>query len=170
MGLRPHFFDIPSMSITIRKGTAKDLTQVFELVKELAEYEKALHEVENSVERMTEDAFGKKPIFEFFVAEADGKIEGTAIFYYRYSTWKGKAIFLEDLVVRKAKRGAGIGKKLLDAIVQEAKDVDARQVMWQVLDWNEPAINFYKKLGANLDEEWINCKLELKQIQEYKMG
>tara|TARA_R110000796_G_scaffold96719_1_gene202852 strand:+ start:248242 stop:248718 length:477 start_codon:yes stop_codon:yes gene_type:complete len=158
------------MSITIRKGTAKDLTQVFELVKELAEYEKALHEVENSVERMTEDAFGEKPIFEFFVAEADGKIEGTAIFYYRYSTWKGKAIFLEDLVVRKEKRGAGIGKKLLDAIVQEAKDVDARQVMWQVLDWNEPAINFYKKLGTDLDEGWINCKLELKQIQEYKMG
>ncbi|WP_323755780.1 GNAT family N-acetyltransferase [Roseivirga sp.] len=158
------------MSITIRKGTAKDLTQVFELVKELAEYEKALHEVENSVERMTEDAFGEKPIFEFFVAEENGKIEGTAIFYYRYSTWKGKAVFLEDLVVRKEKRGAGIGKKLLDAIVQEAKDVDARQVMWQVLDWNEPAINFYKKLGTDLDEGWINCKLEFKQIQEYKMG
>ena len=158
------------MSITIRKGTAKDLTQVFELVKELAEYEKALHEVENSVERMTEDAFGQKPIFEFFVAEDNDKIEGTAIFYYRYSTWKGKAIFLEDLVVRKEKRGAGIGKKLLDAIVQEAKAVDARQVMWQVLDWNEPAIKFYKKLGTDLDEGWINCKLELKQIQEYKMG
>ncbi|WP_339694435.1 GNAT family N-acetyltransferase [uncultured Roseivirga sp.] len=158
------------MSIIIRKGTPNDLNQAFELVQELAEYENALHEVENSVERMMEDGFGKKPIFEFFVAEENGKIEGTAIFYYRYSTWKGKAIFLEDLVVRKAKRGAGIGKKLLDAIVQEAKDVDARQVMWQVLDWNEPAINFYKKLGADLDEEWINCKLELKQIQEYKMG
>ncbi len=158
------------MSITVRKGTPNDLNQAFELVQELAEYEKALHEVENSVERMMEDGFGKKPIFEFFVAEENGKIEGVAIFYYRYSTWKGKAIFLEDLVVRKAKRGAGIGKKLLDAIVQEAKDVNARQVMWQVLDWNEPAINFYKKLGADLDEEWINCKLELKQIQEYKMG
>ena len=158
------------MSIIIRKGTPNDLNQAFELVQELAEYENALHEVENSVERMMEDGFGKKPIFEFFVAEENGKIEGTAIFYYRYSTWKGKAIFLEDLVVRKAKRGAGIGKKLLDAIVQEAKDVDARQVMWQVLDWNEPAINFYKKLGTDLDEGWINCKLELKQIQEYKMG
>ena len=158
------------MSITVRKGTPNDLNQAFELVQELAEYEKALHEVENSVERMMEDGFGKKPIFEFFVAEENGKIEGVAIFYYRYSTWKGKAIFLEDLVVRKAKRGAGIGKKLLDAIVQEAKDVNARQVMWQGLDWNEPAINFYKKLGADLDEEWINCKLELKQIQEYKMG
>ncbi|MGW8121692.1 N-acetyltransferase family protein [Roseivirga echinicomitans] len=158
------------MSISIRKGTEKDLSQVFELVKELAEYENALHEVENSVERMAEDAFGEKPIFEFFVAEENGVIEGTAIFYYRYSTWKGKAIFLEDLVVRKEKRGAGIGKKLLDAIVQEAKAVDARQVMWQVLDWNEPAINFYKKLGTNLDEGWINCKLELKQIQEYKVG
>ena len=158
------------MSITVRKGTPNDLNQAFELVQELAEYEKALHEVENSVERMMEDGFGKKPIFEFFVAEENGKIEGVAIFYYRYSTWKGKAIFLEDLVVRKAKRGAGIGKKLLDAIVQEAKDVNARQVMWQVLDWNEPAINFYKKLGTDLDESWINCKLEFKQIQEYKMG
>lgn len=156
------------MSITIRKGTPNDLSQAFELVQELAEYEKALHEVDNSVERMMEDGFGKKPIFEFFVAEENGNIEGTAIFYYRYSTWKGKAIFLEDLVVRKEKRGAGIGKKLLDAIVQEAKDVDARQVMWQVLDWNEPAINFYKKLGADLDEEWINCKLEFKQIQTYQ--
>ena len=158
------------MSITVRKGTPNDLNQAFELVQELAEYEKALHEVENSVERMMEDGFGKKPIFEFFVAEENGKIEGVAIFYYRYSTWKGKAIFLEDLVVRKAKRGAGIGKKLLDAIVQEAKDVNARQVMWQGLDWNEPAINFYKKLGTDLDESWINCKLEFKQIQEYKMG
>ena len=169
MGLRPHFF-LTTTSMTIRKGTPSDLTQVFELVKELAEYEKALHEVENSVERMNEDAFGEKPIFDFFVAEEKGEIQGIAIFYFRYSTWKGKAVYLEDLVVRKEKRGAGIGKQLLDAIVQEAKDVDARQVMWQVLDWNEPAINFYKKLGADLDEEWINCKLDLKQIQEYKMG
>lgn len=155
----------------IRKGTINDLPAIFELIKELAEYEKALNQVENSLERMREDGFGARPIFEFFVAENNlGKIEGTAIFYYRYSTWKGKAIFLEDLVVKNAQRGKGIGKKLLDAIVQEAKDVDAKQVMWQVLDWNQPAIDFYKKLGADLDDEWINCKLEYDQIQNYRFG
>jgi GNAT superfamily N-acetyltransferase len=154
----------------IRKGTKEDLSQILELIKELAEYEKAPEQVNNSVARMEEDGFGEKPIFEFFVAEEGQDIIGTAIFYYRYSTWKGKAIYLEDLIVREAKRGSGIGKKLLDAIVNEAKRVDARQVMWQVLDWNEPAINFYKKLGTDLDAGWINCKLEFKQIQEYKMG
>ncbi|MFT6828086.1 MAG: GNAT superfamily N-acetyltransferase [Roseivirga sp.] len=151
----------------IRKGNKEDLSQILELIKELAEYEKAPEQVNNSVARMEEDGFGEKPIFEFFVAEEGQDIVGTAIFYYRYSTWKGKAIYLEDLIVREAKRGSGIGKKLLDAIVNEAKRVDARQVMWQVLDWNEPAINFYKKLGTDLDEGWINCKLEYDQIQNY---
>jgi hypothetical protein len=129
----------------IRKGNKEDLSQILELIKELAEYEKAPEQVNNSVARMEEDGFGEKPIFEFFVAEEGQDIVGTAIFYYRYSTWK----------------------KLLDAIVNEAKRVDARQVMWQVLDWNEPAINFYKKLGTDLDEGWINCKLEYDQIQNY---
>lgn len=151
----------------IRKGTKEDLGQILELIKELAEYEKAPEQVNNSVARMEEDGFGEKPIFEFFVAEEGEAIIGTAIFYYRYSTWKGKAIYLEDLIVREAKRGNGTGKKLLDAIVLEAKRVDARQVMWQVLDWNEPAINFYKKLGTDLDSGWINCKLEYDQIQNY---
>jgi GNAT superfamily N-acetyltransferase len=151
----------------IRKGIKADLSQILELIKELAAYEKAPEQVKNSVQRMEEDGFGVKPIFEFFVAENEGVIVGTAIFYYRYSTWKGKAIYLEDLIVNEKHRGSGIGKKLLDAIVNEAKQVDAKQVMWQVLDWNEPAINFYKKLGADLDSEWINCKLEFDQIYNY---
>ncbi|MFT6969568.1 MAG: GNAT superfamily N-acetyltransferase [Candidatus Endobugula sp.] len=151
----------------IRKGKKEDLTQVLELIIELAEYEKAPEQVNNSVARMLEDGFGEKPIFEFFVAEQNESIVGTAVFYYRYSTWKGKAIYLEDLIVREAMRGNGIGKRLLDAIVNEAIRVDARQVMWQVLDWNAPAINFYKKLGTDLDSEWINCKLEYDQIQNY---
>ncbi|OEK07514.1 GNAT family N-acetyltransferase [Roseivirga misakiensis] len=151
----------------IRKGTPEDLTQVFDLVMELAIYEKAPHEVENSVAQMLEDGFGEKPIFEFFVAELDGKIAGTAIYYYRYSTWKGKALYLEDLVVSEPARGKGLGKKLLDAIVLEAREVNAKQVRWQVLDWNEPAINFYKKLGADLDPEWINCTLTEAQIKNY---
>lgn len=152
----------------IRKGIPEDLEAVFDLVMELAIYEKAPHEVANSVERMKEDGFGDKPVFEFFVAEAKGDIVGTAIFYYRYSTWKGKALYLEDLVVRDSERGKGYGKMLLDAIVLEAKRTQSKQVRWQVLDWNEPAINFYKKLGADLDGEWINCTLTEEQIQNYQ--
>lgn len=152
----------------VRKGKPEDLKAVYNLVMELAIYEKAEHEVANSIERMTEDGFGKKPVFEFFVAEIEGQILGTAIFYYRYSTWKGKAIYLEDLVVSELARGKGYGKLLLDAIVMEAKATNSKQVRWQVLDWNEPAINFYKKLGADLDEEWINCTLSERQIHAYQ--
>lgn len=152
----------------VRKGKPEDLSAVFDLVMELAIYEKAPHEVANSVERMMQDGFGEKPVFEFFVAEVDNEILGTAIFYYRYSTWKGKAIYLEDLVVSESARGKGYGKLLLDAIVMEAKETNSKQVRWQVLDWNEPAINFYKKLGADLDAEWINCTLSEQQIQNYQ--
>lgn len=152
----------------VRKGKPEDLSAVFDLVMELAIYEKAPHEVANSVERMMQDGFGEKPVFEFFVAEVDNEILGTAIFYYRYSTWKGKAIYLEDLVVSESARGKGYGKLLLDAIVMEAKETNSKQVRWQVLDWNEPAINFYKKLGADLDAEWINCTLSEEQIQNYQ--
>lgn len=154
--------------MSIRKGKPEDLQAVFDLVMELAIYEKAPEEVENSIERMKEDGFGEKPVFEFFVADVEGDIVGTAIYYYRYSTWKGKAIYLEDLVVRESERGNGYGKLLLDAIVVEAQTTDSKQVRWQVLDWNEPAINFYKKLGAHLDEEWVNCTLSEEQIKNYQ--
>lgn len=151
----------------IRPGTKADLPAIFDLIMELAIYEKAPEEVENSIERMEEDGFGEKPVFEFFVAEEDGEVVGTAIFYYRYSTWKGKAIYLEDLVVKEAKRGKGYGKLLLDAIVDKAKKENCKQVRWQVLDWNEPAIGFYKSLGATIDEEWFNCTLDAEQIANY---
>jgi GNAT superfamily N-acetyltransferase len=152
--------------LQIRKGTKSDLPQAMELIKELALYEKAPDEVDNSIERMEADGFGEKPVFEFFVAE-DETIKGIAVYYFRYSTWKGKSLYLEDLVVRESERGHGIGKKLLDAIVMEARATDSRQVNWQVLDWNEPAIRFYKKLGAELDGEWINCRLNQQQIRDY---
>ncbi len=131
---------------TIRRGTKADLTQTLELIRELALYEKAPEQVNNTVTRMEIDGFGEKPVFEFFVAEEGDYIKGIAIYYYRYSTWKGKSIYLEDLVVRESERGQGLGKKLLDAVVMEAKATDSRQVTWQVLDWNEPAIRFYKRL------------------------
>jgi GNAT superfamily N-acetyltransferase len=151
----------------IREGKREDLPQVLELIKELALYEKAPHEVDNTEERMLEDGFGDKPVFEFFVAEADNKIVGIAIYFYSYSTWKGKCIYLEDLIVTESYRGKGLGKALFDKVVEKAKEVDARRVSWQVLDWNEPAINFYKSLDAVLDPEWINCKLTKEQIKKY---
>lgn len=153
--------------MTVRKGTKEDLPEVFKLIKELADYEKASHEVEINLAQLEEDGFGEKPVYEFFMAENEKEVVGIALFYYRYSTWKGKAIYLEDLVVRSSERGQGYGKLLLDAIVHEAKRVDAKQVRWQVLDWNTPAINFYRKLGADLDNEWINCTLNAEQIRKY---
>ena len=153
--------------INIRKGTKADLPAALELINELAVYEKAPEQVENSVARIEEDGFGEDPVFGFFVAEEEGEVKGMALHYYRYSTWKGKSLYLEDLIVREADRGKGMGKLLLDAIVMEAKAQNCYQVNWQVLDWNEPAIRFYEKLGAELDGEWINCRLNRQQILDY---
>jgi len=145
--------------IMVRQGKKEDLPAVLELVKELASYEKALHEVSNTVAQMELDGFGEKPIFDFFVAEDEGEIVGTSIYYYRYSTWKGKRLYLEDIVVTQSKRGLGFGKALFEATVEKAKATQCTGMMWQVLDWNEPAINFYKKYKAGFDGEWINCNL-----------
>lgn len=153
--------------MNIRKGNKEDLPQLLELIHELAVYEKAPHEVEVTLEQLQEDGFGEKPVYEFFVAETENQIVGIALYYFRYSTWKGKSVYLEDLVVRESERGKGYGQLLLDAIIKEAKRTKARQVRWQVLDWNKPAINFYKKLGADLDGEWINCTLNAEQISNY---
>ena len=153
--------------MNIRVGTKNDLPAILGLIQELADYEKASEEVQNSVEQMEIDGFGAAPIFKFFVAENENRIVGTAIFYNRYSTWKGRCLYLEDLVVSESERGQGTGKLLFDAIVKEAKTTDCKVLTWQVLDWNEPAIRFYKRLNADLDEEWINCKLTDEQIQNY---
>lgn len=153
--------------MAIRKGSKSDLPQVLEMIRELAVYEKAAHEVEITLDQLEADGFGKWPVYEFFVAEENSEIVGMALFYYRYSTWKGKAIYLEDLVVKESKRGQGFGQQLLDAIIHEAKRTNSKQVRWQVLNWNQPAIAFYKKLGAYLDEEWINCTLDASQIDNY---
>ena len=150
--------------ITIRVGEKKDLPLAFELVKELAEFERAPHEVINTVKLMEEDGFGANPIYGFFVAENEHGIIGLALYYWRYSTWKGKRLFLEDIIVTEKERGKGAGKLLFDRTMQHALDEKCSGMMWQVLDWNEPAINFYKKYGSKLDGEWINCTLEASQI------
>jgi GNAT superfamily N-acetyltransferase len=149
---------------TIRIGRKEDLPRVFELVKELALYEKAPHEVTNSIQKMELDGFGPNPVYGFFVAETDGEIIGLSLYYWRYSTWKGKRLYLEDIIVTEQARGQGIGKKLFDRTMQHTLDEKCTGMMWQVLDWNEPAINFYKKYGTKLDGEWINCHLESEQI------
>jgi GNAT superfamily N-acetyltransferase len=150
--------------IKIRPGKKDDLPRVLELVKELAEYERAPHEVTNTVQLMEADGFGPNPIYGFFVAEDDKRIIGLSLYYWRYSTWKGKRLYLEDIIVTESERGRGIGKILFDQTMEKALEEKCSGMMWQVLEWNEPAINFYKKYGSKLDGEWVNCSLEAEQI------
>src|SRR5687767_5323925 len=151
--------------MTIREGKKTDLPQVLERIKELALYEKAPHEVTNTVERMEKDGFGPNPIYGLFVAEENDVIVGISIYYWRYSTWKGKRLYLEDIVVTESQRGKGTGKLLFDRTMLHALDQNCTGMLWQVLAWNEPAINFYKKYGAKLDDEWTICSLEADQIK-----
>ena len=144
----------------IRPGKKSDIPQVFDLIKELAEYEKALDKVSNTVERLEEDGFGPNPVYELFVAENENVIVGIALTYYRFSTWRGKVMYLEDLIVREHMRRKGIGKKLFDMVLDHAKVTSCVGLSLQVLDWNDLGINFYKKYNMEFDEEWINCYLE----------
>lgn len=151
----------------IRKGEKKDLPRVLELVKELALYEKAPEQVINTVGMMEEDGFGANPVYGFFVAvkQSTQEIIGISIYYYRYSTWKGRRLYLEDIVITESERGNGAGKLLFDRTMLKCLEDKCSGMMWQVLDWNEPAINFYKKYGADLDGQWINCNLQTEEIQ-----
>jgi GNAT superfamily N-acetyltransferase len=146
--------------MTIRKATAEDVPEIMKLVRELAEYEKAPHEVSNTEERMLQEGFGENPAFGCILAEKDGSIIGMSLYYYRYSTWKGRRLYLEDIVVYPEMRGSGAGKLLFDKTIEIAKEENCSGMMWQVLDWNEPAINFYKKYNARFDGEWLNCHLD----------
>lgn len=154
------------MSIEIRKGTEADIPFALNLVKELAIYEKAPNEVEVTVEEMTTWGFGIDKQFDFFVALENDVIVGLALYYYKYSTWKGKCLFLEDIIVTESQRGKGLGKLLFDKVIQVSKEMNVRRMEWQVLDWNTPAIEFYKKYDAVLDGEWINCKLTKEQLSK----
>jgi GNAT superfamily N-acetyltransferase len=148
------------MSVTLRKGVEEDLPQILDLIKELALFEKAPEQVINTVDKMQQDGFGKHPVYWFFVAENNGKIIGTAIYYLRYSTWKGVRMYLEDLIVTENARGIGAGKMLFEACIKEGKSKGYTGMVWQVLDWNTPALDFYKSYGSDLDGEWINGSLE----------
>ena len=151
--------------ITIREGRKEDLPRVLELIKELAAYERAPHEVTNTVEMLEQDGFGPRPVYGFFVAEESDQVLGLSLYYWRYSTWKGKRLYLEDIIVTERERGRGLGKMLFDRTMEKSLEEKCTGMMWQVLEWNEPAINFYKKYGSKLDGEWVNCHLDAKQIE-----
>jgi GNAT superfamily N-acetyltransferase len=144
-----------------RKALKSDIPVMLTLIKELALFENAPDEVINTSDRMLKDGFGIDKIYDAFVAETDGKVIGLAITYYRYSTWKGRCLYLEDLIVTKEYRGIGAGQQLFTYCMDFGKMNDCKRMVWQVLDWNTSALDFYTKYGAQLDGEWINGSLEL---------
>ena len=159
-------------SITIRRAVKEDCPRMMELIQELAVYEKAPDEVTVDLDHFVQSGFGEKPVWWAFVAtsplpspEGEGEkgrveVNAFALWYIRYSTWKGQRMYLEDLLVTEKLRGQGIGKLLFDKLIEECKAQQYSGMMWQVLDWNEPAINFYKKIeGVNFDSEWVNCSI-----------
>ena len=153
------------MGINLRAGKEEDLAQTLELIKELAHFEQAPNEVEVSLDEMRAWGFGTEKLFGFFVLEKDERIIGTAIYYYKYSTWKGRCLFLEDIIVTERERKQGYGKLLFNTVLALAKTEQVRRMEWQVLDWNTGAIEFYKKYNSVFDPEWINCKLTYERIQ-----
>jgi len=154
------------MSFVIRRGIKSDCPRTLELIYELAEYEKAPEEVSISLADLEEDGFGAQSIYKLFVAEKDQEVIGVAIFYEKYSTWKGKCTYLEDLIVTQSQRGIGAGKALFEAVIQFAKENNSGRMEWQVLDWNKPAIDFYKAYHAELDGTWFNGRFTKEQLQK----
>lgn len=153
-----------SINALVRKGTPADVPAVLGLIKELALYEKAPLEVTNTEADMLRDGFGTEPAYRLLVAEWEGRVVGMAIYFIKYSTWKGKGVYLDDIVVTESMRGNGIGAQLFAEVMRDAVSLNAKQMHWQVLDWNEPAIRFYKRYGCDFDSEWINCKFNRQQI------
>lgn len=148
--------------VVIRKAVREDCAPMLDLIRELAEYEKALHEVTLNLDEFIEDGFGKSPVWGAFVAELNNEIVGISLYYDRFSTWKGRRLYLEDLVVTEKMRGKKIGKLLFDVTLEYGKSNQYSGMVFQVLNWNEPAINFYKKYSPKFDNEWLNVSIELK--------
>ncbi len=148
-------------NILIRRAVKEDCPRLLELINELALYEKAPQEVTVTLEHFTASGFDPNPVWWAFVAESDGDVKGFALYYIRYSTWKGQRMYLEDILVTESWRGKGLGKLLFDRLIIEAKERHLNGIVWQVLEWNEPAIRFYKKYGADFDPEWVNCSINI---------
>jgi hypothetical protein len=142
------------MDYTVRQAGPKDMPQVLELIKELAAFEKEPDAVVITAEDLVKDGFGRNPLFTCFVAEVNGAIQGMALIYYRYSTWKGRTVHLEDLVVRQEMRGTGLGSALYKKVIDYSREQGVKRTEWVVLDWNTPAIEFYQRSGATVLKDW----------------
>lgn len=153
--------------MNIRKGEKKDMKAVLNLIKELATFEKEPDAVVVTVADLERDGFGDYPLFHTFVAEVEGEIVGIALYYYRYSTWKGKTIHLEDLIVKEKMRGSGLGFALYSKIIEQGKIDNVRRIEWNVLDWNTPAIDFYIKSGAKVLDDWRVAQMDENGIREF---
>lgn len=154
------------MQVNLREAKREDCPRLLELVHELALFEKAPEEVEVSLAEFEDAGFGAKPVWKAFVVEVDNFIVGFALYYVRYSTWKGRRVYLEDLIVTESMRGKGFGKLLFDRIVKETRDLGFSGMVWQVLDWNQPAIDFYKKYEAGIEAGWLNASLSKQQVHK----
>ncbi len=148
------------MEIKLRRAVKEDCQRMMELIQELAVYEREPEAVTVTFDHFVESGFGEDPVWFSYVTEVDGKVEGFALWYIRYSTWKGQRLYLEDFLVSEKMRGKGIGKLLFDKLIEECKAKKYSGMAWQVLDWNEPAINFYKKYdGVDISSGWLNCSI-----------
>jgi len=147
--------------IVIRRAVKEDCPRLLELIRELALFEKAPEEVTVTLDHFEKSGFGEQPVWWAFVAELEGEVQAFALYYIRYSTWKGQRMYLEDILVTEKMRGKGIGNLLFNELFKEAKEKQLQGIVWQVLEWNEPAIKFYKKLNASFDGEWINCSVSV---------
>ena len=155
------------MNIDVRKATKQDMPAVFKLINELAKFENEPEAVKITINDLERDGFGDRPLFECFVAEANGAIEGMALFYYRYSTWKGKTVHLEDLVVSEAFRAKGLGKALFSKVIQYSKEQDCKRTEWVVLDWNTNAIESYKNSGATVFDQWRTVQMDEAAMDDF---
>jgi GNAT superfamily N-acetyltransferase len=153
------------MNVIIRVAVKEDCIRLLELINELAVYEKAPEEVTVTLAEFIDAGYGQKPVWKAFVAEENGLIIGFALFYTRYSTWKGCRLYLEDFLVTDACRGKGVGKLLFEKVIEEAKNGNYNGMVWQVLDWNEPAINFYNKYTADIESGWLNASFSKEQTK-----
>lgn len=155
------------MKFNIRIARKGDMGQVLRLINELATFENEADKVEVTEKQLVNDGFGKQPLFHCFVGEVDSNIEGIALVYPRYSTWKGPVIHLEDLIVRENMRGSGLGSALLAEVVKYGHQLGVKRISWEVLDWNEPAIKFYESKGANVMRDWDVVQLDEKGIKRF---
>lgn len=151
----------------IRKAQPHDMPQVLALIQELASFEKEPHAVVITAEDLVNDGFGKNPLFQCFVAETNQEIVGIALYYYRYSTWKGKTIHLEDLIVKESQRGKNIGFELYKKVIEQGYQEKVKRIEWAVLNWNTPAINFYEKWGAKVFDDWRICQIDETAIKSF---